>query len=213
MEKDIANLRKDYSKAALDVQETAEDPIQQFRNWFEEALKAEIPEPSAMIVSTSTPDGRPSARVLLLKDITANGFVFFTNYNSRKGQEIEKNPFASFTFFWSELERQVRIEGKLEKTDAQRSDEYFQSRPRGSQLGAWASPQSEEIPDRGVLETKEKELQEKFQGKEVPRPEHWGGYELKPNRLEFWQGRQSRLHDRIVYERTNQQWSRKRLAP
>lgn len=213
MDKEIANLRNEYAKAALDIHETAESPIQQFRNWFQEALQAQVPEPSAMIVSTSTPDGKPSARVILLKDVTEQGFVFFTNYNSRKGHEIEKNPCAAFTFFWPELERQVRIEGKLEKIDAQSSDDYFNSRPRGSKIGAWASPQSEEIPDRGMLEIKEKNLQESFEGKEIPRPEHWGGYELIPDHLEFWQGRQSRLHDRIVYEKTNNRWTKKRIAP
>lgn len=213
MDSEIANLRNEYSKAQLDLNKTADNPIQQFRNWFNEALKARVPEPSAMIVSTASPDGKPSARVLLLKDITENGFVFFTNYNSRKGKEIEKNPFASFTFFWPELERQVRIEGRLKKVDTMASDAYFRSRPRGSQIGAWASPQSEEIPDREILIKQEKHYQETYEGKDIPRPEHWGGYELIPDRLEFWQGRQSRLHDRIVYTWENSSWTRKRLAP
>ena len=213
MDSEIANLRNEYSKATLDILNTEEDPIQQFRSWFNEARKAQVPEPSAMIVSTASPDGKPSARVLLLKDITDKGFVFFTNYNSRKGKEIEKNPYASFTFFWPELERQVRIEGKLRKVKSSASDAYFSSRPRGSQIGAWASPQSEEIPNREVLETQEQKYQESFKGKDIPRPEHWGGYELIPDHLEFWQGRQSRLHDRIVYLLENELWSRKRLAP
>ncbi len=213
MDKEIANLRNEYSKAALDIHETTDNPVEQFRNWFDEARKALIPEPSAMTVSTASPEGRPSARVLLLKDITEQGFVFFTNYNSRKGKEIENNPFASLTFFWPELERQVRIEGKLEKVAPEVSDNYFNSRPRGSRIGAWASPQSEEIPDRDTLEIREKELKEKFEGQEIPRPEHWGGYELIPDRLEFWQGRESRLHDRIVYRKTGSGWSRKRIAP
>lgn len=213
MDSEIASLRNEYSKATLDIEKTADNPIQQFRSWFNEARKAEVPEPSAMVVSTASADGKPSARVLLLKDITENGFVFFTNYNSRKGKEIEKNPFASFTFFWPELERQVRIEGRLKKVDSAVSDAYFGSRPRGSQIGAWASPQSDEIPNRGIIEKRERDYLEKFEGKEIPRPGHWGGYELIPDLLEFWQGRQSRLHDRIVYQLENGKWNKKRLAP
>lgn len=214
MTKDISSIRTDYIKASLDVKETAPEPIGQFRKWFEEAQKAEVPELNAMTLSTVTPEGRPAARIVLIKEITDKGFVFFTNYESRKGHEMEKTPFAALTFFWQPLERQVRIEGRIEKADQALSDRYFASRPRGSQLSAWASPQSQEIPNRGMLEIEEKNYEEKFAGKEVPRPEHWGGYILTPDYAEFWQGRRSRLHDRIVYRPLSENtWERKRLAP
>ena len=213
MDEQIANLRNEYTKSILSVAETADNPTEQFRKWFEEARKGQATEPSAMVLSTASPEGRPSARVVLLKDITETGFVFFTNYKSRKGKEIEANPYASLTFFWPELERQVRIEGKLQKVDQQISDSYFSSRPRNSQIGAWASPQSEQIPNRGILETRERDYIERFDGKDIPRPEHWGGYELIPDQLEFWQGRKSRLHDRILYVKEPGGWTRKRLAP
>lgn len=213
MDEQIANLRNEYTKSILSVAETADNPTEQFRKWFEEARKGQATEPSAMVLSTASPEGRPSARVVLLKDITETGFVFFTNYKSRKGKEIEANPYASLTFFWPELERQVRIEGKLQKVDQQISDSYFSSRPRNSQIGAWASPQSEQIPNRGILETRERDYIERFNEKDIPRPEHWGGYELIPDQLEFWQGRKSRLHDRILYVKEPGGWTRKRLAP
>lgn len=213
MDNQIASLRNEYTKAALEVNQTAESPLEQFREWFNEARKSEVMEPNAMVLSTVDQEGRPVGRVVLLKDLTGQGFSFYTNYNSRKGKEIEKNPFASLTFFWPELERQVRIEGKLQKTSKQASDTYFASRPRGSQIGAWASPQSEEIPDRESLEIRERNYQERFEGKEVPRPDHWGGYELIPDKIEFWQGRKSRLHDRVFYQKGSNGWTRKRLAP
>ena len=214
MNKDISNLRTDYTKARLSVEHTAPDPLSQFRKWFEEAQKAQVPEPNAMTLSTATAQGRPAARIVLIKDVTEEGFVFFTNYESRKSHEIEENPFGALTFFWQPLERQVRIEGRLQKVDSSVSDEYFASRPRGSQLGAWASPQSQEIQNRGMLEINEKNFEERFAGQEIPRPKHWGGYILLPDYMEFWQGRSSRLHDRIVYElQGNSSWHRKRIAP
>lgn len=213
MDEMIASLRNEYSKAALDIPHTEENPINQFRTWFEEARKAKVPEPSAMTLSTVDGKGKPSARIVLLKDITEHSLVFFTNYNSRKGKEIEENPFAALTFFWPDLERQVRVEGKLQKVDEQVSDAYFSSRPRASQIGAWASPQSEEVANRGILEIRERDYIEKFANKEVPRPQHWGGYELIPDQFEFWQGRRSRLHDRIIYLKEPNGWTRKRLAP
>lgn len=214
MNKDISNIRTEYTKAILAFEHTAADPIRQFETWFEEAQKSEVPEPNAMTLSTASPDGRPSARIVLIKEVNDKGFVFFTNYESRKGQDIEANPFGALTFFWQPLERQVRIEGRLEKVNPAVSDAYFASRPRASQLGAWASPQSQEIQSRGILEIKEKNYEEKFAGQEIPRPEHWGGYILLPDYAEFWQGRSSRLHDRIVYElQQNNTWNRKRIAP
>lgn len=214
MDKEIANIRTNYTKASLSVNQTATDPISQFRQWFSEAQKAEVPEPNAMTLSTVSAEGRPAGRIVLIKDINDEGFVFFTNYESRKGQEIEKNPFGALTFFWQPLERQVRLEGRLEKVAPAVSDTYFASRPRESQLGAWASPQSQEIQHRGMLEINEKNFEERFAGQEIPRPGHWGGYILLPDYAEFWQGRSSRLHDRIVYElQPNKTWQRKRLAP
>ncbi|WP_017729873.1 pyridoxamine 5'-phosphate oxidase [Nafulsella turpanensis] len=214
MDQRIADIRKDYTKRVLNRQETVENPIEQFRRWFKEAQEAEVPEINAMNLSTVGKNGRPSARIVLLKDITEKGFVFYTNYQSRKGKELEEHPFAALTFFWPELERQVRVEGKIKKVDQATAEAYFSSRPRGSQLGAWASPQSQEIDKRGLLEVREKEFEERFAENPIPKPEHWGGYELIPDYVEFWQGRSSRLHDRIAYDLVNgTQWQRKRLAP
>ena len=214
MSTNYADLRKDYIKASLDVSDTLPDPIEQFKKWFKEAQEAQVMEPNAMTLSTVTAEGRPDARIVLIKEVNNSlGFTFYTNYQSRKGKELEKHPYAALTFYWPELERQIRIEGSVEKVDPGLSEKYFHSRPRGSQIGAWTSPQSQEIPNRGILETRQRDYEERFEGKEVPLPQNWGGYAVKPNRIEFWQGRASRLHDRIVYEKGPGGWERKRLAP
>jgi pyridoxamine 5'-phosphate oxidase len=209
----IAALRNEYSLKSLDLDHISDNPMDQFQTWFEEALEVKAVEPNAMNLATVNKDHKPSARVLLLKGID-HGFVFFTNYNSRKGQEIEENPFAAMTFFWSELERQVRIEGRLEKVSDEESDEYFYSRPVASQIGALTSPQSQEIPDRSFLEHRMEEIEELAAKEPIKRPDHWGGYRLVPVEVEFWQGRPSRLHDRLRYrlEETGN-WNIKRLAP
>jgi len=209
----IAALRNEYSLQSLDVDHVTDNPIDQFTTWFAEALESKVIEPNAMTLATVNKDHKPAARVLLLKGVD-HGFLFFTNYNSRKGQEISQNPFAAMTFFWPELERQVRIEGKLGKLTDLESDEYFYSRPVGSQIGALTSPQSQEIPDREFLERKLSEVEELAQKESIKRPDHWGGYRLVPNLVEFWQGRPSRLHDRLQYELDETgNWQIKRLAP
>jgi pyridoxamine 5'-phosphate oxidase len=209
----INKLRHDFSKMSLDESMVDADPVKQFNNWFHEAVDGKVNEPNAMTLSTVDDQGRPSSRILLMRNYDAQGFVFYTNYNSRKSKNIEKNDQASMLFFWPELERQVRIEGKLVKQSAAESDNYFNSRPRESRLGAWASPQSEIIANRQALEDELAVIIKKFEGKEVPRPEWWGGYVLVPDRLEFWQGRPSRLHDRICYMKEKDQWKIVRLAP
>ncbi len=214
MQKEVADIRRDYQQGSLDLDQVAENPIEQFKAWFQAAVESEVPEPNGMTLATVRA-GRPKARIVLLKGIDAKGFVFYTNYNSHKGQELDRHPYAALTFWWAELERQVRIEGQVERVSAAESDAYFQSRPRGSRMGAWASPQSEKIEGRSTIEEYIRRIEAKFgDAAHIPRPPHWGGYRLMPDCLEFWQGRSSRLHDRIVYERqAGGQWELKRLAP
>ncbi len=209
----INQLRHDFSKMSLDESMVDTDPIKQFNAWFHAAVDGKVNEPNAMVLSTVDAENRPSSRVLLMRNYDDNGFVFYTNYNSRKAKNIDQNNNASMLFFWPELERQVRIEGTLVKQTAEESDRYFNSRPRGSQLGAWTSPQSEIITDRKALEDELAIIEKKFEGKEIPRPEWWGGYVLVSDRIEFWQGRLSRLHDRICYMKEVGGWKIVRLAP
>ena len=189
------------------------DPIKQFQAWLDDAIAAGLILPEAMTVATSTPEGKPSARVLLLKQVDEQGFVFFTNYLSSKSKQLETVPYAALVFWWPPLERQVRVEGTVMKTSREESREYFATRPRESQIGAWASPQSEVIASREVLEKRYQEYEQLYAGRSVDCPEHWGGYRLRPERIEFWKGREGRLHDRIVYERETDGWRTKRLAP
>jgi len=209
----LADLRKSYERGSLDVDDVASDPFAQFGHWLNEALAAEVPEPNAMTLATVGADGRPSTRIVLIKDYDERGIVWYTNYHSRKGRELADHPFAALQFHWVELERVVRIEGQVEKVSDAESDTYFASRPLTSRIGAWASNQSEPIPGRGTIVAKAAEYGLKF-GLNPPRPPHWGGYRLIPDRWEFWQGRASRLHDRIVYEQDgNGGWERSRLSP
>ena len=208
----IADIRKDYALKRLDESDVDADPFKQFHAWLREALAAEVPEPTAMTLATVDDEGSPSARIMLLKALDGRGFVFYTNYESRKGRELAARPRAALTFFWKELERQVRIEGSVEKVSAAESDEYFASRPLGSRIGAWASTQSATIASRPWLEARVKDAEAQY-GEKPPRPPHWGGFRVIPDWLEFWQGRQSRLHDRIAYTRESTGWVVSRLSP
>ena len=213
MEK-LADIRKDYQKASLDVKDVNKNPIVQFQKWFDEVLASNALEPTAMTLATISETGRPTARIVLLKGITNDQFYFYTNYQSHKGQELDKNPACALTFFWPELERQVRISGMAQRATAEESDAYFKSRPTGSQIGAWASPQSAVIKNREILEQRVKELEEKFKtGKTLSRPKQWGGFAISPYEIEFWQGRSSRLHDRILYTLIDGEWKINRLGP
>ncbi len=209
---DLAQLRQDYSLKTLDESEVDRDPLRQFGVWMVEAIHARVPEPTAMSLATADAQGRPSGRIVLLKGVDPTGFVFYTNYQSRKGSELANNPFAALTFMWKELERQVRIEGRVERVSAQDSAAYFETRPLGSRIGAWASPQSQEIENRAWLEKRWQEMQQ-LHGESPPLPPHWGGYRVVPDYLEFWQGRRSRLHDRVAYTRLADSWATARLAP
>ncbi|WP_026967198.1 pyridoxamine 5'-phosphate oxidase [Algoriphagus terrigena] len=209
----LSEIRKDYTSKSLDISDVKKDPLLQFRTWLDEAIDSEVPEVNAMCLSTLGLDGFPNGRIVLLKELDL-GFVFFTNYQSEKGQEIASNPKASLTFFWPELERQVRIMGTLEKVSGEESDTYYHSRPMGSQIGAWASPQSKPIADREELVSRQQEFEQRFSSEPISRPAHWGGYRLMPMKIEFWQGRPSRLHDRICYQKDSEEgWKITRLAP
>lgn len=209
----IADLRLNYTQERLDESDVDSDPIKQFQQWFEQTVAAQLPEPNAMTLATATKDGVPSARIVLLKGVDERGFVFYTNYESHKGNELAENPKAALVFLWKQLERQVRIEGRVEKVAAEEADEYFQSRPIESRLGAWTSDQSRVIPNREALEQRFEELKQKYQNQEIPRPPHWGGYRVIPHLIEFWQGRPSRLHDRLCYRKKSDRWVIERLAP
>ncbi len=209
----LNTIRRDFSSKPLDGQSVKDDPFEQYGAWFEDAVGCQVPDPYAACLSTVDQQGRPSSRMIYIRDIVDNSFVFYTNYNSKKADNLSLNSNASLNVYWVELERQIRIQGKIEKVDSEMSDEYFKNRPRESQIGAWASDQSNVISSRDVLTDKIKELEDKFKGKEVARPPHWGGYRLITEKIEFWQGRPNRLHDRILYIKENNSWRRSRLSP
>jgi pyridoxamine 5'-phosphate oxidase len=213
MKRDLSSLRQDYAAHRLDEGQVLEDALAQFAAWFDQAQRAGIPEPNAMTLATAGHQGQPSARVVLLKELDTRGFVFYTHYGSRKGKELDANPRAALVFLWLELQRQVRIEGVAERISPRESNRYFASRPRESQLGALVSPQSQPVPDRGYLEDLYGKAERELAGKTIRRPAHWGGYRVVPDRMEFWQGRPGRLHDRLEYVRERQGWTIRRLAP
>ena len=210
---DASKLRREYTRSGLTEADTNLDPAKQFEAWFEEALNAGLHEPNAMTLATATPDGRPSARVVLLKGYDRRGFVFYTNYAGRKASELEGNPHVALLFYWGELERQVRIEGRASRVPEEESDSYYASRPRGSRLGAWASEQSRTIENRAVLEERLRSVEADYEEGEIPRPSFWGGYRVEPETFEFWQGRENRLHDRLLYTPSDGGWRIERLQP
>jgi len=209
----IEDIRTDYRLLELDEKQVDKNPLIQFSTWFEQAVQANLEEVNAMTLATVDPNGMPNARIVLLKDLEDNGFIFYTNYESNKGRELAANPKAALVFFWPALQRQVRINGFVEKVNTETAEHYFQSRPIGSQFGAWASPQSQVITDRKVLEENLQSVVEKYKDQTIPKPPHWGGYKVIPTLIEFWQGRTSRLHDRILYTKVGDKWKIERLAP
>jgi pyridoxamine 5'-phosphate oxidase len=213
LDREVAALREEYTRTGLAEADVALDPVVQFRTWFRDALAADLHEPNAMILATATADGKPSARTVLVKGYDERGFVFYTNFEGRKARELETNPQCALLFYWGELERQVRIEGRASRVSGEESDAYFMSRPRGSRLGAWASEQSRPVQGRSVLEERVRALEAEYEGREIPRPPFWGGYRVEPHTIEFWQGRENRLHDRLVYLRNEGGWKIVRLQP
>ena len=210
---DLAAVRRDYALASLAERDVDPDPIRQFEHWFADAVSARLPEPNAMTLSTATRDGVPSARIVLLKGVDADGFVFYTDYRSRKGAELAENPLAALTFLWKEIERQVRITGAVSRVRTEESEAYFRTRPPGSRLGAWASHQSSVIASREELDARLRDVTERFADGDVPLPPHWGGFRVTPDEIEFWQGRPDRLHDRLLYRRGERGWEISRLSP
>lgn len=210
---DVAEIRREYAREELLEENVDPDPIKQFSVWFEQALHSRVIEPNAMSLATATEEAKPSVRIVLLKGFDKEGFRFFTNYTSRKGRELDANPYASLCFFWPELERQVRIEGSVKRVSRRESEEYFKTRPRLSRLGAWASEQSSELSSRKELEDNFKKLRDKYEDRPIPTPDFWGGFCLEPNAVEFWQGREGRMHDRLLYEKKSGKWKLKRLSP
>ncbi|MFW5644855.1 MAG: pyridoxamine 5'-phosphate oxidase [Bacteroidota bacterium] len=213
MKKELEKLKKDYQNRSIYKKNLPDDPIALMKLWMNEALENDLFEPNAMAIATVNDNRRTSLRIVLLKDFNSEGLVFYTNYNSRKAKDLEDNPFISALFFWPVFERQIRVEGFVEKTKTEESDTYFSGRPRASQIGAWASPQSEKIDSRDELDQKYLEIEQKYQGKPIPRPPYWGGYRIKPAYFEFWQGRPGRMNDRIIFMKEGKRWRKERLAP